>query len=500
MACRFSPFREPRDERLVTDQSTGTKRVAVIGGGIAGLSAAHRIQELEKSVEIVLLESLDQLGGTIQTVQRDGFLVEQGPDMLATKDPWGLDLCRRLGCESDLIETQDAFRRAFVTRGNRLHPVPAGFTLLSPSQLLPLIRTRLLSPLGKLRALREYWVRVRRETTDESLADFTRRRLGSEVFERIVQPLVGGIYTADPEKLSMQATLAQFVEMERTHGGLIRGARQAKKTTRQQGSESGARYGMFVTLRNGLSGLVERLAEKLPQGSVQLNTVVNQIIPTADDRWEIRTAKGNLPGKLSNTFDGVVVATPVHATAQLVKSTNATLSDQLGGIDAASSAVVINGFRREDISHPLDGFGFVVPARERRTILACSFSSIKFAGRAPAGKVLLRTFVGGACQPEMLEKSDEEIQFSVQRELQDLIGVQGEPVFEEVIRWTRAMPQYHVGHLQRVDEIEQHVARHPGLELAGNGLHGVGIPQCIHSGESAAERLFNSWAKMPANV
>jgi len=478
----------------VTDQSTGIKRVAVIGGGIAGLSAAHRIRELDKSVEIVLMESLDRLGGAIQTIERDEFLVEHGPDMLATKDPWGLDLCRRLGCESDLIETEAAFRRAFVARGTRLHPVPAGFTLLSPSQLLPLITTRLLSPLGKLRALGEYWVRSRRDAADESLADFTRRRLGSEVFERIVQPLVGGIYTADPEKLSMQATLAQFVEMERAHGGLIRGARQARKVTQQQGSESGARYGMFVTLRNGLSGMVQRLAEKLPEGSVQLNTVVDQITPTADDRWAIVTAEESLTDQSTNMFDGVVVATPVHAAGRLLRSTNATLSDQLGGIDSASSAVVINGFRREDISHPLDGFGFVVPAREKRTILACSFSSIKFAGRAPAGKVLLRTFVGGACQPEMLEKSDEEIQLSVQRELQELIGVQGEPIFAQVVRWTRAMPQYHVGHLQRVDEIEQHVARYPGLEMAGNGLHGVGIPQCIHSGESAVERLFNSWA------
>ena len=477
----------------MTDQSTGNKRVAVIGGGIAGLSAAHRIHELDESVEVVLLESLDHLGGAIQTVQRDGFLVEQGPDMLATKDPWGLDLCRRLGCEADLIKTEDQFRRAFVARGNRLYPVPAGFTLLSPSQLLPLIRTRLLSPLGKLRALREYWVRVRRETTDESLADFTRRRLGNEVFERIVQPLVGGIYTADPQKLSMQATLPQFVAMEQNHGGLIRGARQGKKTAAEQGSESGARYGMFVALRDGLHGIVQRLVEKLPEKSVQLNATVDQITPTVDNRWEITAAEESVANQLSNIFDGVVVATPVHVAARLLRNTNTTLSDQLGGIESASSAVVINGFRREDISHPLDGFGFVVPAREKRTILACSFSSVKFAGRAPAGKVLLRTFVGGACQPEMLEKSDEEIQLSVQKELQDLIGVKGKPIFEQVIRWNRAMPQYHLGHLQRVDEIEQLVVRHSGLELAGNGLHGVGIPQCIHSGESAAERLFNSW-------
>lgn len=477
----------------MTAQSTGTKRVAVIGGGIAGLSAAHRIQELDNRVEVVLFESLNHLGGAIQTVHRDGFLIEQGPDMLATKDPWGIDLCCRLGCEPDLIKTEDANRRAFVACGNRLYPVPAGFTLLSPSQLLPLITTRLLSPFGKVRALLEYWVRTRQEVADESLADFTRRRLGNEVFERIVQPLVGGIYTADPEKLSMQATLAQFVEMEQTHGGLIRGARQARKRKRQQGSESGARYGMFVTLRNGLSGLVQRLSEKLPSNAVQLNTSVEQVSPTTDDRWEIRTEQGSLPGQSTSLFDGIIVATPVHVAARLVKSTSDVLSDQLSGIDVASSAVVINGFRREDISHPLDGFGLVVPSREKRTILACSFSSIKFAGRAPEGKVLLRTFVGGACQPEMLEKSDEEIHLSVQKELQELLGVRSEPIFQQVVRWNKAMPQYHLGHLQRVKQIDQQLAQHPGLALAGNGLRGVGIPQCIHSGESAAERILKSW-------
>jgi len=483
----------------VIDQSAGTKRVAVIGGGIAGLSAAHRIRELDKRVEVVLFESLDSLGGAIQTVHRDGFLIEQGPDMLATKDPWGLDLCCRLGFEPDLIKTEDANRRAFVARGNRLYPVPAGFTLLSPSQLLPMITTRLLSPLGKVRALLEYWVATRREITDESLADFTRRRLGNQVFERIVQPLVGGIYTADPEKLSMQATLAQFVEMERAHGGLIRGARLARKRKRRQGSESGARYGMFVTLRNGLSGLVQRLAEKLPENAVQLKTSVEEVLPTTDGRWETRATQEGLPGPSMSIFDGIIVATPVHVAARLMKGTSDGLSEHLSGISAASSAVVINGFRREDVSHPLDGFGLVVPAQEKRTILACSFSSIKFAGRAPAGKVLLRTFVGGACQPEMLDKSDEEIHLSVQKELQELLGVRSEPLFKQVVRWNKAMPQYHLGHLQRVEQIEQQVAQHPGLALAGNGLHGVGIPQCIHSGETAAERVLTALARNKSN-
>ena len=479
----------------MTEQSTTVKRVAIIGGGIAGLSAAHRIHELEAKTEIVLIESRDRLGGVIQTVRHEDFLVERGPDMLATKDKWALDLCQRIGCESELIETNSANRRAFVVRRNRLHPVPAGFTLLSPSQLVPLLRTRLLSPLGKLRALSEYWVRSRRDTADESLADFTRRRLGKEVFERIVEPLVGGIYTADPEKLSMQATLPQFVEMEQVQGGLIRGARQAKRADQRQDAASGARYGMFVTLREGLATMVESLVARLPGESIHLNTAAGQLKPADNNRWELKLSEGNLHGQTSATFDGIVLAAPIHVAALLLENTDADLASRLGRVDSASSAVVVSGYRREDISHPLNGFGFVVPSRENRSILACSFSSVKFAGRAPEGNVLLRTFVGGACQPEMLQKSDDEIQSMVQRELQQLIGVQQEPVFAEVVRWPRAMPQYHLGHLQLVEEIEQQVTRFPGLELAGNGLRGVGIPQCIHSGEIAGERLLDSWKK-----
>lgn len=475
------------------EPSTKTKRVAVIGGGITGLAAAHRIHELDPDVEIVLVESSDRLGGAIQTVRQDQFLVERGPDMFTTKDDDALNLCRRLGCDSELIETNTAHRRAFVVRRKRLHPVPAGFTLLSPSQVLPLLFTRLLSPLGKLRVLGEYWVATRRDASDESLADFTRRRFGNEMFERIVQPLVGGIYTADPEKLSMQATLAQFVEMEQVHGGLIRGGRQARRVTKNQAGESGARYGMFLTLRNGLSTLVDQLAQQLPAGSIHLDKTVTRVTGSEHEGWLLDFAAGNQVRQDQVACDGVIVATPIHVAARLLATVDEQLSGELGQVQTASSAVVISGYRREAISHPLDGFGFVVPAREKRSILATSFSSVKFTGRAPEGHVLLRTFVGGAGQPEILLKPDDEIQSLVHHELEDLVGVRESPVINEVVRWNNAMPQYHLQHLDRVEEIDQAVARYPGLEIAGNGLRGVGIPQCIGSGESAAGRLMDSW-------
>ncbi|MEO2021268.1 MAG: protoporphyrinogen oxidase, partial [Pirellulaceae bacterium] len=355
------------------EPSTKMKRVAVIGGGITGLATAHRIHELDPHVEIVLVESSDRLGGAIQTVRQDQFLVERGPDMFTTKDDDALNLCRRLGCDSELIETNTAHRRAFVVRRNRLHPVPAGFTLLSPSQVLSLLSTRLLSPWGKLRVLGEYWVSIRRDASDESLADFTRRRFGNEMFERIVQPLVGGIYTADPEKLSMQATLAQFVEMEQVHGGLIRGGRQARRVAKNQPGESGARYGMFLTLRNGLSTLVDQLAQQLPAGSIHLDTTVTRVTGSEQEGWLLDLAAGNQVGQDQVACDGVIVATPIHVAARLLATVDEQLSEQLGQVQTASSAVVISGYRREAISHPLDGFGFVVPAREKRSILATSF-------------------------------------------------------------------------------------------------------------------------------
>lgn len=460
----------------------------VVGGGITGLAAAHHLVELEPTWDVTLLEAGNRLGGVLETVHRDGFLIERSADNFITNVPWAVDLCRRVGLGEQLIATTSGQRNAMVVRGGRLERVPDGFMLMAPSRLWPLVTTPILSPWGKLRLLGEYFVPRRRIGGDESLASFVRRRLGRETLERIVQPLVGGIYTADPERLSLQATLPRFVEMERRWGSLIRGARRERAAALAEATtvESGARYGLFVTLESGLASLVEAIAAKLPTGSVRLAAPVERIARRPGGNWTIELAAPDTP---TLECDALVVAVGAAPAARMLEPLDRELAGELSRIEYAGTSIVTLAFRRDQIAHALDGFGFVVPAVEKRQILAGSFSSVKFAGRAPRDAVLVRVFIGGACQGELAELGDEALREIAVDELRSLLGTHGSPIFVDIARWPRSMPQYHVGHCDRVARIETAAARWPGLALAGNAYRGVGIPQCIHSGETAAEQI-----------
>lgn len=420
----------------------------------------------------------------LETVHRDGFLIEHSADNFITNIPAAMELCRRLGIEDQLIRTRPEHRGAMIVHRGKLVPVPAGFTLLAPARLWPLLSTPLLSPLGKLRLLAEPIVRKRNAAGDESLASFARRRLGRETFERIVQPLVGGIYSADPEKLSLEATLPRFLEMERRHGSLICAAR--RDPSGAKASESGARYGLFATLRGGLQTLVDALVAKLPAGSLRLECPVARIARAADGSWQVHLRD---TGEVISA-SGVIVTSGAPQAALMLRQLDAALARQLAVIESAGTSIVSLGYRRDQIRHRLNCFGFVVPAVERRRILAGSFSSVKFDGRAPDDGVLIRVFIGGALQSELAELPDQELTRIATEELGQLLGIAGTPRFADVARWPKSMPQYHVGHRQRVAAIEEAVAGHPGLALAGNAYHGVGIPHCIQSGEQAAERLL----------
>jgi oxygen-dependent protoporphyrinogen oxidase len=455
------------------------------------LAAAHRLTELDRQLNIVVLEAGARAGGVLQTVIRDGFLIEQSADNFITNVPWAVDLCRRIGLDDQLISTRTEQRGALVVHRGRLVRVPEGFVLLASARLWPLVTTPILSPLGKLRLLAERFVPRRAESGDESLAAFARRRLGREVFERLVQPLVGGIYTADPEQLSLAATMPRFIEMERRWGSLIRAARADRNSAGNQ--ESGARYGLFATLQGGLGTLVERLVARLPADSLRLNSPVESISRHFDGSLAVLVR-----GAESIVCDGVIVTAAAPQAAKLLEVLDAKVARELSTIEYAGTSIVTLAYRREQIGHALDGFGFVVPAIERRQILAGSFSSVKFDGRAPAGCVLLRVFLGGACQSELNARSDDELRAIVSGELKELLDARGEPLFSEVVRWPGAMPQYHLGHNERVAAIERGVERVPGLEMAGNAYHGVGIPHCIHSGELAAERMVTALRARPA--
>ena len=471
----------------MAQEANNPKRVAVIGGGITGLAAAHRLRELDETCEVVLYEASSKLGGVLQTTCRDDYLIEHAADNFITNVPWAVDLCRRIGFEDELIRTDDRYRKAFVVHNGRLVPVPDGFALMAPARVWPVLTTPILSVGGKLRLMREYFLPPRRDIDDECLESFATRRLGKEVYERIVQPLVGGIYTADPTKLSLAATLPRFLEMEREHGGLIRGALRQTGNKKQDDKESsGARYSLFVAPRAGMASLVEALHDRLI-GSIEVDTPV-RTITQQEGQWRVEFATDRPAEK----FTDVILATSAPVSAKLIADCHTELSIELSEIPYAGASVVCLGYSKSSIEHPLDGFGFVVPSVAERKILAGSFSSVKYPGRAPEGHVLIRVFVGGALQPELAALPDDELIQLVRDELAELIGAKGEPDLCHITRWEGAMPQYHLGHLERVQRIEDLVSKLPGLAIAGNAYHGVGIPQCIHHAEQAAERIASS--------
>lgn len=458
-------------------------RLLVVGGGVTGLAAAHRAVELAREraepLEVALVEGRERLGGTIATERVDGFVIESGPDSFLSEKPWALALCRRLGVEDRLVRTDDRHRRTFVWRQGRLHPLPDGFQLLAPTRLRPFLASSLFSWSGKLRMALDL-VLPRGVADDESLGAFVRRRLGAEALDRVAQPLVAGIYTADPDDLSLAATMPRFLELERRERSLVLALWRAGRRAPPTGT-SGARWSLFVSFREGMDELITTLSGRLPPGAAVLKQRVSSL-ERAGGRWRASTAEG---GRFE--ADRVIVATESHAAARLVRYLDPALATLLGEIPYASAATVSLAYRRADVPHPLDGFGFVVPRSEGRTLLAATFSSVKYPGRAPPDGALVRGFVGGALNASVLDADDAALLARVRAELREALGVAAEPRLARVARWPASMPQYHVGHLTHIETIERRVAALPGLFLAGGAYRGVGIADCVRSAEAAAE-------------
>jgi len=457
-------------------------RIVIIGGGISGLAAAHRVLELNQAAQVTILEASDRLGGTLQTEHRDGFLIERGPDSFISEKPHAIALAKRLGIESQLIQTNEEYRRSFIVRDGRLRAVPEGFQLMAPSRMWPFLTSDIFSLAGKARMAADLLL-PRRSTNgsaDESLASFVRRRLGEEALARMAQPMVGGIYTADPETLSLRATLPRFLDMEQKHRSLI--LAMARLGREQKKGTSGARYSLFVSFERGMQVLVDALTRI--NADLRVNTRAQRV--TFDQGWTITTDKDE-----QIKADAVCLAVPAYIAASLINEINEELAQKLRQIKYASTATINFGYKRAAIKHPLNGFGFVVPFVEKRSLIACTFSSVKFSGRAPDGYVLLRAFAGGALQPEIFALDEPEMSIRVEADLRELLGIREDPRFIEVAKWERSMPQYEVGHLDRVSEIERLAGELPGLALAGNAYHGAGIPDCVRSGEKAAESMWN---------
>jgi oxygen-dependent protoporphyrinogen oxidase len=470
-----------------------TFRVIVIGGGIAGLAAAHRIVELKNErrldIGVALLEASPRLGGTIATERIGDFLVEAGPDSFITEKPWALRLCERLGLTSRLVSTQAAYQKIYVVHRGKLEPLPEGFFLLAPTRFWPFIQTPLFSWRGKLRMAAELVLPRVAGDGDQSLGSFVRRRFGSEALQRVAQPLVGGIYASDPDKLSLAATMPRFLEMERNQRSVIYAMWSGeRRRARQREMGSGARWSLFVTLAGGMQEFVDAIAQRLPEDCIRANTRISNLNFDASTKaWRVI-----MDGSETFEADAVILAAPAFRSAEIISSVAPNAAEELKKISYASTATVTLAYKREDFPREPDSFGFVVPAIERRKIIACTFSSLKYPSRAPENKILLRAFVGGSLQPEHFNDDDATMLKNVGEEIDGLLGVKADPLFSRIWRHPNSMPQYHVGHLDRVERIEKALGQFPTLALAGSAYHGVGISDCVRTGEEAAEAVIKA--------
>lgn len=444
----------------------------VIGGGVAGLAAAHRAQE--QGAEVALLEAKERVGGLVWTERTDGFVIERGPESFLTRDPILLELSEALGIGHRLVRTEA--QGAFVVHRGRLERIPAGFQLLAPLDARAFWKTPMVSWRGKLRALLEPLLPARPQE-DESLASFVRRRFGDEVLVRLAQPLASGIYGADPERLGLRSTLPRFLDAEAS-GSVVRGL-LAEATTADRAA--GARYGLFASYDGGMQVLTDGWAEAL--GDVVRTDEAVQAIERRGEGWMVRSRSGELEAK------AVVLATPAPVAAELLAPLDPAVAAELRAIELGSAATATFAFEAADLPS-LDTAGFVVPAAEGTPVLACTFSSAKWPGRAPEGKALIRVFLGGHTNQDVVTLSDEALVRLARKGLRDLMGVTAEPLFDRVDKWSGAMPRYGVGHHRRIDRVEQGVAALGAIRLAGVAYRGVGMPAVTQGGRGAADELL----------
>src|SRR5581483_257201 len=468
------------------------RHVAIIGGGIAGLAAAFRLLESANKdgmpIACTLIEAGTRWGGKIETHRVGSLIIEAGPDSFLSHKPSGVALCEQLGLGDQLVNTRDTRDKAFVFSRGRLRALPEGLVVVVPTKLGPFMRSGLISPPGMARMALDFVLPRRRDAADESLRSFFQRRLGREACERLIEPLLAGIYAGDAGQLSVQATFPRFQEIEREHGSLLRGL--LASSAKSSGPRPGART-PFVTLRDGLGTLVDRLVERIKgHGGTFLSGRRVEWLRVRSGQPAVWTYDVMLEDGSAVSADAVILAAPAYASAELIRPLSPVASELLAGIPYVSTATVSLAYRASDAGPGVAGYGFIVPAVERKTIVAATWSSLKWPNRAPADVLLCRCYLGGAGAGEALATSDRALLGRVRDDLRSIAGITAEPTFAEINRWDRAMPQYTVGHLDRIGQIETALHRYPGLHLVGAAYRGVGIPACIKSGTDAADRVL----------
>jgi protoporphyrinogen/coproporphyrinogen III oxidase len=458
------------------------KRIAIVGGGISGLAAAFALEERRRAgtaLEFAVYEAGPRFGGVLVTERVGGCLVEAGPDSFLTEKPWAADLCRRLGMEDQLIGSADQDRRTYILVKGRLVPLPDGLMFMVPTQLAPALVSPLFSAATKFRMMREWRSAPRPSSGDGSGAALLDRHYGAEMVERLADPLLAGVYGGEASRLSARAVLPRLVEMESKHGSLGRGLLAARKNMKR----SPAGPSIFTSLKAGMQDLAEAIVSRLSPDALRANSPV-QAIQRQDRGWVVSA------GYASDHFDGIIVATPAPAAAPLLEIASAELASELRAIPYSSSLTVALGFGQDVRARLPAGFGFLVPRNEGKRMLAATFVHNKFPGRAPQDRALLRCFLGGSRDEQVLQLPEEEILGIVRQELGQILGLSAEPLFTRVYRWKGAMAQYTVGHLERLGRIESLLKPLPGLALAGNGYRGIGVPDCVRSGEAAVQQVL----------
>jgi len=535
--------------------------IAVIGGGMAGLGAAHALEsalreaghaapsDADTPFDWVLYERADYLGGKVKTDRTDGYVVEGGPDSFIIEKPWPMELARKVGVYDRLLDSNESVRKSYVFSRGRLHELPEGLILMVPTRIVPFALSSLISWRGKLRMGLDLVIPRGTRGADESLGDFVRRRLGREALAKVAEPIVAGIHAGDPEQMSVRATFPMFIEMEEKYRSLILGmVRRRKARARMQqgrmggagGTGAGAKAGAtgagagaaasagaggtggtgaaasaaaspaptppgaggaaqvrkprayFLSFRTGLADLADAVVADLPAGRLRTGVAVASLTPEPGtpggyglDGYRLRLSDGT-----ERVVQAVVLAGPAFVAGELLRSVAPAAAAGLESIPYVTTATVSLAYRKADVARPLSGFGFVIPRAEERGIMAGTFSSLKFAGRAPDDGVLVRAFVGRAGREGPAELPDGELVALVRAELAAIVGLRAEPLFTRIFRWPRGMPQYRVGHRELIDRVEGEIAAVPGVELAGGYLHGIGIGDCIREGTAAAERAI----------
>jgi oxygen-dependent protoporphyrinogen oxidase len=456
-------------------------RIAIVGAGISGLSAALALEKARAqgaAVDYVLFESAPRVGGSMFSERVDGCLVEGGPDSFLTEKPWAAMLCQELGIADRLIGSNDHLRKTYILVHNRLIAMPDGLQFMVPTKILPTAMSPLFSWGTKLRMAGELLHPPRPMTSDETVAEMVERHFGAEVVDRLADPLLSGVYGGDAASLSARAVLPRFVEMEEKYGSLSRAMLAARKRMKAASRQAPPRP-LFTSLEDGMQQLVAAITERLTKANIRTSTSV-RALARREDHWELRTERG------AELFEGLIFATPAWAAGQLISAVDKSLGADLAAIPYSSSITVTMGYSQQQLRALPPGFGFLVPRSERRRMLACTFVHNKFPHRAPEGKGLLRCFLGGSTDEAALELSDGEVEKIVRQELKSILRLDTEPRFTRIYRWRRAMAQYSVGHLDRVTRIEAAAQRLPGFAIAGNCFRGIGVPDCIRTGQEAA--------------